>query len=67
MDPIAAAVAERVLDRSRAGMQKYGVGLTRDDLGVAEWLRHLQEELLDAANYVEVLIRKQEGVDAAAS
>jgi hypothetical protein len=53
--PIANAVAAAVLERSRVGHKKYGVTLARLDLDVRQWLQHLQEELLDAAGYVERL------------
>lgn len=42
-----------LLDRSVAGLKKYGVTTERDDLTLNEWLQHLLEELLDAANYVQ--------------
>lgn len=46
-------VAQRILDRASVGRKKYGVGLERTDINLAGWMRHLQEELLDAANYIE--------------
>lgn len=42
-----------LLDRSLVGLKKYGVTTERDDLTLNEWLQHLLEELLDAANYVQ--------------
>ncbi|WP_181977874.1 hypothetical protein [Pseudomonas abyssi] len=49
-----------LLDRSLVGLKKYGVtternDLTteRNDLTLNDWLQHLLEELLDAANYVQ--------------
>lgn len=54
-DPIVAAVANKFVDRSEAGISKYGVNLTRGDLSTTDWLQHLQDELLDGANYAEVL------------
>jgi hypothetical protein len=41
----------------RAGHAKYGVTTERTDISLAGWLQHLQEELLDAAVYVERLKR----------
>jgi hypothetical protein len=58
-DPIVEMVRTKLLLRSRAGISKYGTTLMRDDLTRLDWLIHLQEELLDAANYVEVLIRSE--------
>lgn len=51
--PIAKHVAEKVITRSRAGVKKYGTDMTRKDLQFFDWLQHLQEELLDAAVYIE--------------
>lgn len=59
-DPIVESVREKLLQRSKAGLLKYGVGLDRTDLTRRDWFVHLQEELLDAANYVEVLIQDEE-------
>jgi hypothetical protein len=41
--------------RSLAGFRKYGTTTERTDLSLLDWLQHLQEELLDAAVYVERL------------
>ena len=54
---IAQSVAKKIVERSRTGYKKYGVTLDRDDLTHREWLVHHQEELLDAANYVEKQIQ----------
>jgi len=48
-------VVARLRSRSRRGLAKYGLTLERKDLTLLDWLQHLQDELLDAANYVEVL------------
>ena len=59
-DPIVEAVRTRLLARSLVGVEKYGTTLMRDDLNRADWLRHLQEELLDAALYLERLRWEEE-------
>jgi len=59
-DPIVEAVRLKLLSRSQTGLHKYGVGLDRQDLSRRQWLIHLQEELLDAACYLEVLIQQEE-------
>lgn len=46
-------VRAKLLMRSQVGLQKYGVTTERNDLDLLAWGRHLQEELLDAAVYVE--------------
>ncbi len=60
-DPIVEQVRQKLLDRSRVGIRKYGVTLERGDLLLIDWLTHLQEELLDAANYVQCCINRLEG------
>jgi hypothetical protein len=50
-DPIVAAVIRKMYQRSQVGIKKYGTTMERDDLSYAEWLMHLQDELLDAAIY----------------
>ena len=52
-DPIVLKVLQRVKDRSTAGMQTYGVPMTRPDVTTIQWLRHAQEEALDLAVYLE--------------
>lgn len=41
--------------RSEAGFVKYKTTTERTDLSFYDWLQHLQEELLDAAIYVQRL------------
>jgi len=54
-DPIIEKVCDQLVERSDVGYNKYGVTLEDDLGGLAKWLQHLQEELLDAANYIEKL------------
>lgn len=54
-DTIVSAVINDFILRSDAGINKYGTTLDRSDLEVADWLRHLQEELMDATLYIEKL------------
>ena len=49
------AVRELLRQRSEAGLVKYGTTTERTDIDPLRWLQHLQEELLDAAVYVERL------------
>jgi len=57
-DPIIEKVVDQLVSRSDVGYKKYGVTL-EDDLGeLNKWLQHLQEELLDAANYIEKIKTK---------
>lgn len=51
------SVREKLLLRSQIGLKKYGVTTERKDVDLAGWLIHLQQELLDAAVYVEAALR----------
>lgn len=55
MDKNVQAVVATLLNRMVIGYKKYGVTTEREDLTVEQWLQHLQEELLDAAIYIERL------------
>lgn len=59
VDPIMQAVRLKMLFRSAAGINKYGVGLDRTDLTRLDWLTHAQEEAMDLAGYLEVLIQDE--------
>ena len=49
-------VCAKILHRAEVGKNKYGVTMERTDLELVEWMRHLQEELLDATIYLQRLI-----------
>ena len=53
-------VVRSIRQRAREGKQKYGVTLDREDLSLLDWLRHLREELQDAALYARKLEREHE-------
>tara|TARA_R100000655_G_scaffold82423_1_gene121966 strand:- start:989 stop:1216 length:228 start_codon:yes stop_codon:yes gene_type:complete len=52
-DPIIKAVINKIKSRSDVGFKKYGVTLQEDDQPLDVWLQHIQEELMDAVNYIE--------------
>jgi hypothetical protein len=54
-DKIVKSVVDKYQQRSEVGQEKYGVTLERDDLTYIQWLKHLQEELMDATLYLEKL------------
>jgi hypothetical protein len=54
-DAITDAVVVQLRTRAEKGKSKYGTTMERDDLTLMQWLQHLQEELMDAAVYVEKL------------
>lgn len=56
MSVVEESVAKKLIRRSEIGFRKYGTTMERKDLSLEQWLVHLQEELMDAAVYVEKLI-----------
>lgn len=59
-DPIVDAVCAKLQSRSAVGLKKYGTTLADNAATVKEKLVHIQEELMDAANYVEWLLQEKE-------
>lgn len=59
-DSIVTSVLMQFKQRSIVGMEKYGTTLDRNDLSTLEWLKHLQEELMDATLYIEKLKQEYE-------
>lgn len=59
LDPNVEAVKDQLSERSKVGFKKYGTLTDRGDLTTDEWLQHLQEELMDACVYIEVLKGKK--------
>ena len=55
MDKHVEAVRARLAQRAERGLRKYGTTTERVDLSHGDWLQHLQDELLDAAVYIERL------------
>jgi hypothetical protein len=53
IDNIVERVVSLFRSRSQRGIEKYGTTLDKNELSNREWLQHLQEELMDAALYVE--------------
>lgn len=52
-DPAVARVMGRMAQRSEQGMKKYGVAIGDFPGDLSHWLLQLQEELTDAAIYIE--------------
>lgn len=53
LDTHVESVRQAMYDRMQRGYAKYGVTTERTDIDLMGWLQHLQEELMDAAVYVE--------------
>ena len=52
-DKIIQQVINKIQSRSDVGFKKYGITLEDDKQPLDAWLQHLQEELMDAVNYLE--------------
>ncbi len=52
-DPIVEKVREKLLERPRSGQTKFGIGMDRNNLAILDWMKHLQEELIDAILDIE--------------
>ena len=56
MSKIEERVCKKIEERAKVGENKYGVTMERGDLSKEQWLKHLQEELMDACVYIEKLL-----------
>lgn len=65
-DTIVYGVLEKIASRARVGKIKYNQTMDRTDLSFYDWLNHLQEELFDAAIYVEKLKQETKAAPAPA-
>jgi hypothetical protein len=54
-DTIVESVINQFKQRSKVGIEKYGVTMDRTDLTRLEWLQHAQEEAMDLILYLEKL------------
>ena len=60
VDPIVESVRTKLLDRSQVGVKKYGT--TLKDNTTDNYLNHLQMELMDACNYLEMLLQQDKDI-----
>ncbi len=58
-DSIVESLVKKYQERSEVGIKKYGTTLDRNDLNTLDWLKHLQEELMDASLYIEKLLKEK--------
>jgi hypothetical protein len=58
VDPNVEQVSNMMYSRMLHGFKKYGVTTMREDIDLFGWLQHLQEELLDAAIYIQAAKNK---------
>lgn len=59
-DAIVESVVGKFSGRSQVGIRKYGT--TLEENNVDNYLNHLQMELMDAVNYTEKLLQREEDV-----
>jgi len=62
MSSIEEQVCFKILKRSEVGEKKYGTTMERNDLSRLDWLKHTQEELMDACVYLEKLIQMEKNI-----
>lgn len=48
-----------ILNRQKAGIQKYGTTVAMNPLSRLEWLNHIYQEMTDAAVYLKRLIQEE--------
>jgi hypothetical protein len=58
-DSVVESLIKKYKERSEVGIKKYGTTLDREDLNTSDWLKHLQEELMDASLYIEKLLKEK--------
>lgn len=63
MSRIEDQVIDQIRKRAEVGKSKYGVTMERTDFSLLDWLQYLQEELMDAAVYVERLKEEVKGYE----
>lgn len=64
-DPIVESVVAKLRARSEFGRVKYGMTLSQTPAEIRDRINHLQQELMDGANYCEWLLEKLDEIDAA--
>ncbi len=59
-DPVVEQVRAKLLERSRVGVTKYNTTLAGSTETRLAFLNHAQQEALDLANYLQVLINREQ-------
>ena len=65
MSRIEEDVINKIRDRALTCYESYGQSMERTDLSRLDWLKHLQEEMLDSAIYLQKLIEIEQHSHAA--
>ena len=56
-------VCNKILQRQKVGIKKYGTTLDDNPLSTKQWLTYLQEELMDGALYVERSMQNLDNIE----
>ena len=64
MSRIEDEVCKKIQQRAEVGKKKYGVTVETAGLSRLEWLIHAQEEAMDLAIYLQMLIEMEGGMKA---
>lgn len=62
MSRIEDEVCKKIQQRAEIGKKKYGVTVETAGLSRLEWLIHAQEEAMDLAIYLQMLIEMERGI-----
>jgi len=65
MSGIEQAVIDKIKTRAEFGEKKYKTTMERTDLSKLQWLQHAQDEMMDAAIYMQKLIEVEQNSHAA--
>jgi hypothetical protein len=55
-------VLNKIKNRADAGIIKYKTSMIGNDGDLVYWLNHVQEELMDATNYIERILQELERI-----
>lgn len=55
-DEVTNRVIRKIIDRQKAGFEEYGSTLANNKSDIIRWLKDIQEELIDASQYIEKII-----------
>ena len=67
LDSVVQSIVDKFKKRALFGKKKYGTDLDRSDLSVLDWIKHAQEEHMDAILYLEKLKRELSNIQQAGS
>ena len=54
-------VIKNIIERQKAGIQKYGTTVAGNELTTRQWVQHAYEECLDMAIYLKRTMQEMDG------